>query len=418
MAYDIVQTVFLLNVASNGVSSISETQSDLQSDLAVYLNGGTTSAGKNFAGFFPTMNSQLAGGDWAVTWGPCVYSTNPTSAAPAANAMFVAYSASLSTYVVAIAATNPTSLYDWVHEDGEVQAVNQAKWPPTLPYVATTHLPWIINPPAAVSEATATGLSNLLSQPAMTDPKKGTLQSYLASVASSSDTLIFTGHSLAGALSPTVAYYLYPNPSASGWKNVFVLPTAGATPGNGPFAKAFIKAYPPTSVAGVSAAYGQWNVDFANQHDVVPHAWNQLSAVVSTTPDTDGNYTSIFGVLNAGLGKDLNTAIKAAKDLALGGDYTNLSQATFNPAWGAWSWQQNADGSWQYPPTWTTLPPYTDANPATAADLGSIIRMTHIDQYFNFFNVIPGPRLPTDPASAQAAATKRKAEHAAAAAHA
>ncbi len=72
--------------------------------------------GTSYAGFFSQMNSSLAGGDWKVVWGPCVYSRKPTLPSSATNAMYVAYSAKLSTYVVAIAATNPTSLYDWVTE--------------------------------------------------------------------------------------------------------------------------------------------------------------------------------------------------------------------------------------------------------------------------------------------------------------
>lgn len=411
--YDIVQTVFQLSLAANGASNISATQTELQGYLNAYLNGGTDPLGTQYAGFFPQMNPSLAGGDWKVVWGPCVYSRRPTLPSSATNAMYVAYSAKLSTYVVAIAATNSTSLYDWVVEDGDVSPIYQAKWPVVLPFVAKAHLPYLPIQPA-ISAGTATGISNLLTQPAMVDSVNGTLQSFLNHVASKDSTLIFCGHSLAGALSPTLALYLYPQPANTAWKQVLVLPTAGASPGNAPFAKAFAQAYPPTP-SGVSAPYGQWNVDYANAHDVVPHAWNQLENIVQPA-DAQGNYPSIYGVLNPSLGKDLREALLAARALAFGGDYMNIPQQQFTPDWGHWVWtpDSNNDGGWQYPPVWQEMTPFTDANPAAASNLGGLIMATHIDQYSKFFNVVPAPRMPTHKQTQEVAETKQRALHAAA----
>ncbi len=409
--YDIVQSVFQMSLAANGASSLSATQTELQGYLNTCLNGGTDPAGTQFAGFFPLMNPSLAGGDWKVVWGPCVYSRKPTTPSSATNAMYVAHSASLSTYVVAIAATNPTSLYDWLVEDGDVSPVYQAKWPVVLPFTANLHLPYLPIQPA-ISAGTATGISNLLTQPAMVDPVNGNLQSFLAHVASKDATLIFSGHSLAGALSPTMALYLYPQPTSSGWKQVLVLPTAGATPGNAPFAKAFNEAYSPTP-SGVNAPYGTWNVDYANANDVVPHAWNQLENIVQPA-DAQGNYPSIYGVLNPSLGKDLRDALALARALAFGGDYMNISQTSFNPDWGTWVWTQNADGSWQYPPVWKEMTPFTDANPASASDLGGLIQATHINQYYKFFNVVPAPRMPVPKKAQEVAEAKQQALRAAA----
>lgn len=405
--YDIVQTAFLLGMAANGASLIPATQTELQGYLNAYLNGGKDPLGSPFAGFFPQMNPSLAGGPWEVVWGPCVYSQKPTTASYATNAMYVAYSATLSTYVVGIAATNPDSLYDWLKEDGDVSAVYQARWPFSVPFTAKLHPPFIIPIPPATSAGTALGVSDLLSQAAMVDPVNGTLLSFLTHAASKSATLIFSGHSLAGALAPTLALYLYPTPASSGWKQILVLPTAGATPGNEPFARRFAQAYPAVQ-SGIDAPYGTWNVDQANTHDVVPHAWNQLDNIVQP-PDAQGNYPSIYGVLNPSTGKSLTDALSLARKLAFGGDYMNLPQTTFNPDWGHWVWTENPDGSFQYPPVWQEMPPFTDANPADEQDLGTLLQATHVDQYYQFFNVVPAPRMPISAPAQEAAETKQKA---------
>ena len=393
MAYDIVQLTFLMGMAASGASGIAATQTALQAALSTALSGGTDPIGTQFAGFFPLTKPHLAGGDWSVVWGPCIYSLRPTAAGYATNAMYVAHSPSLSTYVVAVAGTNPQSLYDWISEDGDVSATSMAKWPFAVPFVRTTHLPWLFDPPPAVSAATAQGVSNLLTQ--MTDPVNDTLQSFLTHAASTTATLIFTGHSLAGALAPTLALYLYPQPQRSPWHQVLVLAMAGASPGNAPFADLFTAAtgFPPVA-SGVAAPYGTWNTDYANQHDVVPHAWNALGAVIQA-PNPAGNYPSIYGVMDPTLGGAVADAIAAAQVLPLGGHYHSLTQGWFTPDWGTWTWTQNTDGSWQYPPVWTALPAYTDASPMNGlAAFGDAVLAAHTDQYDNFFGVVPSPRMP------------------------
>jgi hypothetical protein len=392
--YDIVQTTFLMSMVADEVSGIVGTQAQLQSYLSTALSGGIDPLGTQFGGFFPLTNPQLAGGDWSVVWGPCVYSLKPAAANYATNAMYAAYSPSLSTYVVAIAGTNPESLYDWIQEDGDVAVMYMAKWPFALPFVRTSCLPWGIDSLPAISAATAQGVSNLLCD--MTDPANGTLQTFLTLTANPNSTLIFTGHSLAGALAPALALYLYPQPQNSGWKQVVVLPLAGASPGNAPFAALFsaASAFPPVA-SGVNAPYGNWNTDYANTHDVVPHAWNQLDVVISGL-DSSGNFPSIYGALNPFVGAGLTDVVVAAKALAIGADYQNLTQVKFSPDWGAWTWIENPDGSWQYPPVWTALATYADANPISTVDeLGTLIVAAHIDQYYNFFRVIPTQRMPT-----------------------
>lgn len=398
MSYDIIQSAFLIKLASNGASSISGTQTELTQYLSAFLNGGKTPINTDYEGFFPFLNPKLAGGDWKVVWGPAVVLPPNTTSGEAANAAFVAYSANEKTYVVSIAATNPASIYDWVSEDGDVSARRMAQWPISLPFTVKPH-PWPYITKPAVSAATARGVSAVLTQ--LQDPDTDFhLQDFLEKLVTDGGTqdhtLIFGGHSLAGALAPTVADFIYPEPQNSGWKNVFVLPSAGATPGNGKFASQWNNTYPatPANLPG-KPSYGVWNVDMGNHKDLVPHAWNKLGEI-APKKNSNGNYDFIFGTLSPELGKDLHKAVLLAEGLALGGNYTNLNQEWFQPNWGYWEWTQNEDGTYQYPPAWKTAPVYTDDAPLSKAlELGPVLIATHVDQYFNFYNVVPPPRFPT-----------------------
>src|SRR3569832_1626184 len=216
------------------------------------------------------------------------------------------------------------------------------------------------------------------------------IRAYLKSVENPDATLTFSGHSLAGALSPTLAFHLYPDPAGSGWAKVHSLPTAGATPGNAAFVEAWTKAYPATPAdSGFN-----WNTDYANAHDVVPHAWNNLSKAVQPI-DLLLQHHSFWGVMDFELGGGLRTLVEGAEQLS-GGVYQNLLQQFFEPDWGTWDWKQNSDGSWQYPPQWVPLKAFTALHPMrTLAELGAMIQAPHVEQYPHFFSVIPGPRMPS-----------------------
>jgi hypothetical protein len=120
LTYDLVQSVFLMSFASNLAMTQTGTASELQNALSIALNGGTWQ-GQTLPGFFPTENPSLIGGDWSVVWGPQVFQdTQDAGDDVVDNALYVAFSPSQQTYVVAIAATTGQSSYDWVKEDGDV----------------------------------------------------------------------------------------------------------------------------------------------------------------------------------------------------------------------------------------------------------------------------------------------------------
>ena len=159
MAYDLNQTVFSLSLASNAVADIKATTSGYNTELTAYMAAGLTGGtlqdlssdgafadyqGPAWPGFFPTMNSQLAGGDWQVVWGPCVWVAplkhgSKILSLYATNSMYVGWSPSLNTYVVAIAATNAANVMDWIDEDFDVYARTTSTWPPTIPFTEKRH---------------------------------------------------------------------------------------------------------------------------------------------------------------------------------------------------------------------------------------------------------------------------------------
>ena len=70
---NLVQTAFLMNMSANAVSMVKAKRDELVPYFTSYLYGGRAPDGTKNDGFFPTMNPLMAGGDWDVVWGPCVY---------------------------------------------------------------------------------------------------------------------------------------------------------------------------------------------------------------------------------------------------------------------------------------------------------------------------------------------------------
>ena len=260
-----------------------ELQLQLQYDLSFYLNNvppvtvmGQT--GPSVAD--PSVTPVL--GSWNLVWGPALLEENNDGVAD--NAVFVAQCDAVAfpggpvmpAYVVAIAATNPDSLYDWEAEDFSVsQVVNWSTYNPSdfSPSGYNNTDPYI-------SLGTATGVSNLLKLTTVSGAAAPgtTLEQFLSSVQPASDTaVIFCGHSLAGALSPTLALYLTEQKTLKAFDLTLVYPTAGATPGETHFASLFNSTFPalPSGWEPQSLPYQSWNTMHWNDLDVVPHAWQK-----------------------------------------------------------------------------------------------------------------------------------------------
>lgn len=326
--YNVFQQVFTLSLISNVLFQSKGTMDTLQSEavssIQTYLP---------FSGQSNTPDSSIAPaiGNWEVVWGPMVWKDDPTDASTGPdNTVFVAKATGVSggglasdVYVVAIAGTALASSYDlWTEDAGVTHVVDFDKWlsdgtwsvssaPPAPQIVGPLDILKASNP--YIAQGTALGTAALLSNP----PPAGSgavaggqyLADFLAGVPASAS-IVFTGHSLGGALAPTLAMVLQQQkwlPSqGTGNGGAFVYPTAGPTPGNPTFADSYNTIFPASSGSG----YQVWNALLWNTLDIVPHAWAVSN---STDQRTLGAIDTIYGKLNTELALEVAGLVKAAE---------------------------------------------------------------------------------------------------------
>ena len=194
-------------------------------------------------------------GPWKLVWGPTVFQVVP-GAIPA-NTMFVAEHEETGELFVSIAGTNPFSAYAWFVEDFNVSETRAWGYG---------------DAPESVALSTGT-LKGLLALQGMVPPTgipgaNVTLEDFLAehfAVEGDPVEMTVSGHSLGGALSPTLALWLLDTQKQ--WDHhdramISVYAYAGPTPGNDAFASYF------------DTRFGDRVHRIANPLDVVTHAWN------------------------------------------------------------------------------------------------------------------------------------------------
>jgi hypothetical protein len=254
--FDLWQQTFVLSFMANAEYGVNES-----STPDGLVNALTSSIQTRLAN--PDLQ-ELIGDSWELAWGPCVFQRPGSTYED--NAMYVAHDTVNNIYVVAVAATNIDSLYDIIIEDFDV-----------------TPIPWPYGGSAPSGTEIATGTHDGVNVLLRMESQGQTLKQYLQSRAdASSSTLIFAGHSLGSALSPTLALALMEQGlNLLDWKVVHVYPTAGPTPGNATFAAYFSQNFPQSATG--SQPWQVWNADLANSLDVVPRAWNaQTLATIPT----------------------------------------------------------------------------------------------------------------------------------------
>ena len=262
--FDLWQQAYTLATMSGSVSTQQGAPATLASALASTL---TT--------FYQDTDTIAAIGQWSTVWGPVVFESAPSATAYADNVMYVAANADQSVYLVGIAGTNPKSSYDIHQEDLDVR--HTTTWTSAFPSLPAYGVPSGVSGTPYLSGGTALGVQNLLAMADGTTDQ--TLLQFLDGLSTTSgSTLIFCGHSLGGALAPTLALAFF-NPSGgpltlSSWDAVYLYPTAGPTPGNEALTS-FIATVFPTGKPGAQP-YQVWNANVWNSIDVVPHAWNTM----------------------------------------------------------------------------------------------------------------------------------------------
>lgn len=417
----LAQTVYMLSLGSNFLFEKVASGEALRKKILSYLGA----PGENAGPFFKILNQPstkyqclarapgtVGSADWCTAWGPQVFKA--TFDVGATNTVFVAYSAALKTYVVAIAGTNPTGASALTREDLTVAPDKMVAWPPAE---RAGKLVWSSSPEpvpetAAISAGTSFGLSHIYEMHATSlhSPTKAeSLKEFLASVASRDATLVFTGHSLGGALSPTLALLLYPKPQESGWGSVQVLATAGPTPGNAGLGNLFRAAFPPKPIPSYAppahpgaAQFTRWNVNYASVFDIVPLAWDKLDGLLTKpTHPLQEPWPSFFAggaKLWWGIAEITAKTLNDMKSRAGYGGGTStpyyqppLDRQVFDGIWGHWQ-----DGK-TYPPVWLDETPPAQIN--GFPELSRWILQAHLPQYSYAFL---GMNAPPDPGTNEA----------------
>ncbi len=212
--------------------------------------------------------TKLSLSNWTRFWGPGVVAM-PSGILPLLNrpdfyvsaaSMTIFQNTSTNTFVVAIQATNPNSLYAWG----------------TLDFSVNQTVAW--NPKdtsqGVISYGTSTGL-NLLTN--LNDVNNNNGIQALLNACNSQSNVVVTGHSLGGALSPVLALYLKNNYQAK-FNNVYCLSTAGATPGNYSFAKYY------------NSQLQNNTIRIWNYFDIIPHAWDTSIMNTIKSYNSVGNF--------------------------------------------------------------------------------------------------------------------------------
>ncbi|MFK7746933.1 MAG: hypothetical protein AB8B65_00950 [Kordia sp.] len=251
---ELLKQIYSLSFSVNSASGLSWTQDDCKSGMIEMQKYVTTVAHDVLTKTTPII------GDWKGIWGPIVYANDTTATSiHADNTMAMYYNESENVIVIAIAGTNVNSPYGWLVEDFSVHK--------TVSWELVTGIPNSGN----ISTGTHIGLNILLNMTNKEDNSVVTaLKNFLQNNASLQNVQIaVAGHSLGGALSPTLALYLADtknNWDPANKTSIGAFPTAGPTPGDEGFASYYEKQISTN------------NIYYLSQHnaiDVVPHAWEK-----------------------------------------------------------------------------------------------------------------------------------------------
>lgn len=304
MSLDVFQQVFSLSLASGGVTGNQGDQVTLQKELRNYV-----------ANKLPKI-----GADWQVAWGPVVWKNVPedTNSGPD-HSWYIAYHPSLEfedgsmhpTYVVGIAGTAGHSLVD-VLEDIGVSAVSDFKaWVDG----GIQNKPVIVparDDKAYIAAGTVSGVYILLTTmtPENAASPGTTFLDFVTNIdKSASPRIVFSGHSLGGALAPSLALALV-SAGAIPADTTLTYPTAGPSPGNTLFTELFIQTLPRIKKDG-SASYQGWNLNLVNTLDIVPQAWAYDKSI-----SDEQNLQNIPTIYGAPIIPDVQHGIELAIGLA------------------------------------------------------------------------------------------------------
>ncbi|KAI1655550.1 hypothetical protein F4813DRAFT_398148 [Daldinia decipiens] len=271
--YNLFQQIYCLSMATGVVSNKEDTEANLQAALKKTLDDT-----------LPRLT-----GAWSISWGPRVFKEKPDeSKGGPDNVWFAVIDHTQKVCAVAIAGTASNSISDLWQDFNVGAVVDFEAWVGSwssqgIPKPKEDHSKQKDPSRSYCAKGICDGTWHVLSNPSTAVNSGLRVDEYLQQL-DSDYTVIFTGHSLGGALAPTSALGLAR--SKIGCRNtVKVLPSAGVSPGNDVFANKYSEVFTKDHLS--SEDYKVYNTDFYNIYDIVPQAW-------SINPDHDRNLNNIL----------------------------------------------------------------------------------------------------------------------------
>ncbi|KAI0100078.1 hypothetical protein GGR51DRAFT_533760 [Nemania sp. FL0031] len=256
--FNLFQQIYCFAMMTGIVGDITASEKDLQDAMIA------------------TFNEVVPGlsGSWTISWGPRVYKEDDKPDTGPDNVWFAAIDEIQKICVVAIAGTQSNSLPDLYQDFDVIEVVDFNGWvrqwskdgipqPKNANPTADKTLPYC-------AKGTCAGVWNVLKNASTAASEGIRIDEYLRSL-DSSYTIVFTGHSLGGALAPMSALGLT-KASLLGDHTVKVLPSAGVSPGNEILTADYVNTFPKDPPSG--EGYQVYNLDYYNTLDVVPQAWS------------------------------------------------------------------------------------------------------------------------------------------------
>ena len=236
----------------------------------------------------------MLGSDWTPVWGPVVW-INPAqqgTSLTADNTMACYYSPSQNLFVIPVAGTNPTSMFDWEKEDFDISSM--VAWNTISPGSGSS------STSGYISTGSFDGMNILLGMTADGTSLLNALQSYIQTNKITGSTIAIGGHSLGGALAPCLGLYLFDNLTTlqlTG-QNIAVYAYAGPTPGDQVFAK-----YYDGRINGTTFAYSsQYNtIDVVPMGSVLADLATIPTIYGSNIPFGDNPANTFTGVIATGM---------------------------------------------------------------------------------------------------------------------
>jgi hypothetical protein len=280
--FDLYQQIYCFSMISGAIGQTQGSEKFLQDALIETLNDS-----------LPKLP-----GNWTISWGPRVFQEkNPEfDEGGPDNTWFAVTNETQNICAVAIAGTAGNSIADIYQDFAVVEVVDFDAWvkqwsQQDIPHPATCE-PINESTVAYCAKGTCVGVWNVLGNVSTATRAGMRIDEYLRSL-DPKYTIVFTGHSLGGALAPMAALGLA-KANLIGDHTVKTLPSAGVSPGNKTFATEYAAVFPKDPAAGDD--YRVFNTDYYNMYDIVPQAWsvqlcadrnlfNILGQIVHCTPD-------------------------------------------------------------------------------------------------------------------------------------